>query len=610
MASDSQDIPEPQPFVRQPERELEENGKRGAWLGCPLMGLVGIFALVLVGVALLLPPFSLGERLFGTPFVALSQGAPRATYEGLTVAVNPARPGSLSVRIGKYGAEGSAGAAREAFSVLPGRLSATSPVYQIEKRGSASDKVTLTFAVPQDAQSQIDQLDLYGYDAVEKSWRFVPAQPSPDRAALVATLPALPDVIGLFRLSRLAPVVSLVVEPGHTLTSQLANLANVIHPAGLRALPSGALQGALPGRIETGKGYAVLPVIRNFTTPDVLDISTVVALLQNPALRQEHIRRLAETAISQPFQGIAIDYRGIPAEQRANFSEFVVELVRRVRESNQTVTVVLPFPVQAGSGFETGGYDWQVIGAAADTIQVLLPLDPHLFAAGGAVESGLRWAVGEISRARLQIALSALDVEQRGAASDLFMPIAHSEALSLLGRVTLWPGTTVRPGEAVEAGLSGYRAQFSSPDPSGAASIKYYNPDGTLAVTVWLATSAAMRSRLERVSAYNLAGIAVLDLAAPGVFSEALDAISAYRVSQPQPAGGQPTGLTLRWTVQDQNQLVAEATGLPGTPFIYRPERPGAALKINAEVVGARSTLGPAPLQVATAAPGATPRSP
>src|SRR5262245_24369151 len=71
----------PQPFIRQePKRrtvehdedETESRPAGGGGLGCALVGLVIVAVAILIGAALFLPPFSVGDRFFGTPFAPLN----------------------------------------------------------------------------------------------------------------------------------------------------------------------------------------------------------------------------------------------------------------------------------------------------------------------------------------------------------------------------------------------------------------------------------------------------------------------------------------------------------------------------------------------------------
>ncbi len=81
-----------------PSVQLTPRSNSGGGLGCALVGLVIVVVLGLVGVALFLPPFSLGDRLLGTPFAPLNLQAQNQTLSGLTVALDPNNPARQRLR--------------------------------------------------------------------------------------------------------------------------------------------------------------------------------------------------------------------------------------------------------------------------------------------------------------------------------------------------------------------------------------------------------------------------------------------------------------------------------------------------------------------------------
>jgi len=578
-------------------------------LGCALAAVIILVVLALVGVAMFLPPFSVGERLFSTPYKSLSAQSSSLSQNGLTLSVDPAKAGSgFGVRISAIASgvfEGQtapnaqdAAWVKTAHAALAPALTLVSNVYGLQSQGPVPASLSLSIAVPQGMNAT--QLDLYRFDSQAGRWEFVPAQPSPDAATLVANVKSVPEHVGLFKSAHLVPVVGAVVDVGQTLSQPDARLANVIYPSGLQPSPAGTLQGVLPSEIMPGKGYAVIPVIRNFTNSAALDLATITSLLQNSALRAAHEDRLLEFATSKSYVGLAIDYRGLGTDLRDNFSAFISELAQKFHNANLTLSVVVPFPGQQGNSFDSAGYDWQALGASADSLEVLMPLDPQAFADNGLVSSGLRWAVGQVNRARIQIAVSLMSVQQT---SGSFIPIAYSDALAPLGQVIVKPGV-VQPQAPAQAALTGYNAQFVALDSSDTPAVKYFGPDGTLASTMWLTTGPALRARLDKISALNIAGIVALDLAAPGIAPDCLNALSTFKLTQPP--GAQPSALALRWTVMANGKVLLAATAAPGTPFIYQADASNDSLVINAELVGASGTLGPAVLRVASVTPTPT----
>src|SRR5690606_14901058 len=109
-----------------------------------------------------------------------------------------------------------------------------------------------------------------------------------------------------------------------------------------------------------------------------------------------------------------IDYRGLDPEYRDQFSLFVRELARALHANGHSLTVIVPAAEEGAVGepWNTGAYDWRAIGRYADYVQVLVGENPVDFVQGGLVERMVRWGVGEVSRYKLQLNLSARSYRQ------------------------------------------------------------------------------------------------------------------------------------------------------------------------------------------------------
>jgi hypothetical protein len=210
--------------------------------------------------------------------------------------------------------------------------------------------------------------------------------------------------------------------------------------------------------------------------------------------------------------------------------------------------------------------------------------------------------VGEVNRAKIQIVLSAMSVQQTASS---FAPITYADALAPLGQIVLKPSDVVPVGGRLEANLNGYRAVFAPLDSSHTPSIRYFAPDGALAGTMWLTTDVVFHERLMRLSAYNIGGAVLLDLAAPGIPTGILPLLTAYKVNQP--TNGTPAALSLHWTAFAGGKVVLDATSVPGTPFVYVPSAGNDSVSISAEIVGAGGTLGPAVVRIASPTPTSPP---
>lgn len=559
------------------------------------MALVALVFLVgLALLVLLLPPVSLGDRLFGPPFLTLNSASPRLELNELALALNPDASGAPSA-LELYAEQVSAAqflgmpgpddlTLQAARAIFPANLTPVSAVYRIEVRGAvAPGAMQLALKVPDGSPNY----DLYGYDSAAHKWAFVPArlqtgsQPG-DSAQLVAD--RLPAVVVAARVRRQVPVVSVVVEPGQAFKPEISAVANVVHPAGLRPNAEGALVGALPAGVEPGEGYAVVPLIRAD--------AEVAALLQDAALRDEHVAQLVNFVSSKDYNGLAIDYRDVPAEARDNFSAFVAALARELDTHKAALTVVLPFPAQDGSLFETGAYDWAAIGAAVDTVHLRLPLDPAAYGENGRVQALLTWAVRQISRAKIQVAFQTRCPQKAG---EGWQMVGFADALSALGKLRTTPPDSVRAGQPVEANLSALA--------DGQAALDLIDGLPVLdagGAKTYLRTEAVLRAQLGLIVPYNLAGVQVGDLAAPGAYTGLTDVLAEFKVSRGAWPVAQAAPLMLRWRVlNSDDQVINEQIGAAGVPFTYTPDGAYPALRIEAQSLDFGLTLGSAAIRVA-----------
>jgi hypothetical protein len=142
--------------------------------------------------------------------------------------------------------------------------------------------------------------------------------------------------------------------------------------------------------------------------------------------------------------------------------------------------------------------------------------------------------------------------------------------------------------------------------------IRYLNADGTTRRTVWLTTGAALRARLGRLLPYNLAGVMVPDLAAPGVPTEMADILREFRVSQAArtwyvPVASPPT---LNWMISVGQTVVARQPGTPDAPFTYTPDTPDRVVQISAVIVELGFNLGEVTIRAGVPTPTPSPPTP
>ncbi|MEP7292228.1 MAG: hypothetical protein ABI835_10610, partial [Chloroflexota bacterium] len=376
----------------------QEPRRRGG-CGCWLTGLTTLVVFgVLVAVGLFLPPVNLLQRLTGPQTTTLTSSANAVADSGLTLASYNMQPGdSLNVSLSAVpmnrflAGDLSAGSwIPDAQASIPPSLALQSPVYSVSASGSASE-ITLSVDLP--PESTPDIFDLYGWSANSDQWQFIPAHPVDGK--LLATVSEAPERVALFQAAPIdQPRVLTAYDVTQVLSPDAARLATIIAPAGLQPALDGTLAGTLAAGFDMNAGYLLTPSIRNYADPRATDPVTIAAILANSSLRREHAAQIAAFAGSG-YDGVLIDYRDLPAEQRDNFSAFAADLGQQLDNAGLLLIISVPMAQNQSGEWDTGAYDWRALGAAADYVQIVLNPDPNIFIPGAdrPLEAMLRWAV-------------------------------------------------------------------------------------------------------------------------------------------------------------------------------------------------------------------------
>lgn len=599
-------------FSHSPNNLPQKRGGCGCWI-TGAATLLTVAALIVVG--LMLPPVNLYDRLFGTQYAMLTSEANATANDGLTLIVDPQDAGSeFGVALDNIPLQTfltgntSAGAwVPEAIAAQPINAALQSPVYSIETTGTAPEVVTLSLDAPSSVTS--DVLDVYAWDTQNAVWSFVPSHASAD-GKITASLRDVPDHIALFQSNPSdQPRVLAAVDVTQVLSPDVAQIATIVSPAGLQPTLEGTLAGSLAAGFELNAGYLVIPVIRNFADPRAIDTSTVEAILGNSALRSRHAAQVASFA-SSGYGGVLIDYRDLPVSQRANFSAFITELGRLTDSAGVQLGVVVPSAVNNAGSWETGAYDWRAIGAAADFVQINLPIDPSAYTPGAdrVIEAMLRWAVGEIERGKLLMGLSAQSARQ---INGDYTSISFQESLSALGDVQIEAYTsetgTVNPGDSIFARLDGYSAVTGTDNAIHQSFIEYLDDNNNAVARMWLMTPEALRFRMDRGTMFALGGVGINDLMSGGLASGIYQTLLNYKLGLP--VQSRPQELALRWSIESADGLVDEVfTGL-NDQLVATINAPDGNYAINVEVVSGDAGEGAlrGGAAVAVFAPTATP---
>jgi spore germination protein YaaH len=619
IKEDTQPVPPPKP---------QQPASRSGGCGCWMPALLTLFVVgVLVVVGLFLPPVDLWNKLFGIQYATLSAEANAIADSGLTLVVDPANPGSSfgvaldALPVNEFlNGTGTAEWVPAARAATPPNLALQSMVYSIQTVGTAPETVMLDINIPSNVGSP-DVLSLYGWYQQAGIWRFLPSQHGATNS-LTTTVADLPDQVALFQVAPpQQPTVLVTVDVVQSLTQNVADIATIVAPAGLQPTLQGTLTGSLAAGFDVNSSYLVMPVVRNFTDPRALDPDTVNAILSSRSLRSEHVSQITAFA-STGMDGILIDYRDLPVEQRDNFTAFINELGASLDNLGLSLGVVIPAAESIEGRWETGAYDWRALGQAADIVQINLGLDPAAYAPGAdqPVEALLRWTVGEIDRRKILLGLSARSVRQSPGG---LATIGYAEALAGLGNVAVEVETTeagtILPGTELVARLDGFVPVSELDSQAQTPFIEYRDASDNPVAKVWLTTGDALRYRMDRAVPFALNGAALNDLLDDDLASDILPSVMNYKLQIPSAAT--PRSLALRWRVESAGGVVSEVTTGLGENLVVTLEAPDGNYAVNVEVVDGEEsvprggqavalfapTMTPTPIPTATPTPSPTP---
>ncbi len=567
---------------------------------------VVIVALVIIG--LILPPVALLSRLgLGSGGCkTLSAKTPSLDHpDGLTVALDPAAQGTLAIKLASIPeakVETASADVKAALKAMPRGYRAKGPLFQINACGTRAVPTTLTVFIPDGAEPW-ETLDLLAWDG--KTWQWVGGHLDADNGVLVTRVGQVPQNVIVAQTTTTSAVVASDLPASGNVAAEGAPLATILFVPGLLPADDGGINGdpeALP-RPPQDVTAALYPSLRNWTKPGRANAGLVSDMIADAKLRATHVKALTALVKSR-YAGVQIDYRGLGQDDRAAFSDLITQLGDSLHKVNKKLVVVVPAPQPNDDGtWDVQGYDWHTIGAAADVVQMDLPVDPAAYGKSSA-EALVRWATGETSRYKLYLGLTSLSVDQAG--TDLaYLPL--DQALKPFGSVK-GPDGTITPGTAVSVTLSG-SAQDVTFDPATKAYRLTYTANNQ-AHTVILGSGSSLAAPLGWALRYRLRGVAIRGLLDAGNDPAVFGVVQEYAAQTPPP---DIQAMRVTWTVQGtpaatspltRTELVWTAPNAPGT-FSIAAAIAGISRGQATLTVGA-SVATPSPAITATTTPTTT----
>ena len=500
--------------------------------------LIGGFALVivLVIIALFLPPISLGERLRGGEVIDATAVVP-ATDDAQTVI-----PGEAEVSVVGSGSASIAAVDAATLGAAPAGLTLQSGAYQV----TADEGTDAQVAISYPAGINTAVADLYAWNG--SSWQFVPSEVdiSTGQMRSLASEPLYQAYVIGQMAAPAAPIVGAVL-PGEA-PAELISAANQLSATGLSLVGNGALEGDIPAALDDNTWLHVTNV------RGVMDRASLAAFLDDDEARANQIDLLTNTAVSGGFSGVHVNYQGVAASQTAAFTSFISQLNDSLDAAGLQLAVTLGTPTPTTDGFEAT-QDWAAIGQLADVVYAQLPVDPTAFVAGGQAEQLLTWAVRLVDRQKLVALVNGGAVDRLG---DNFVTLSNQAALENLGTLEFAAGgEEVASDTAVELFLSGDATPLEWDGSSLTYKFSYTENEQTH--DVWLANPAALSQRLATALPYNMRGVAVSglnDVADGPGYAAALGSVTGAT------AAPEATGAAIVWTVVDgEGSVLASESG-------------------------------------------------
>lgn len=476
-------------------------GRRGTILAL-------LLAPLLIVLALWLPPLSVGDRVFDAGYTPVARTGSSFTDPDGTELIIPeeALQGNAKVQFVSASRqsffEGSAGGIlRDAPAALPSNLIIKSPVYVAGVRGTMPAFSSWVLPIPNDSEPY-RLLDLYGWDG--SRWGWLPHRLWAEDEQIETTVTGVPLAVAVMQAQALPPQVAALADENPDFINRAGPVLSVLSPR-LFLLQGDGNVGQLftLSPIFNQSGALVQPVLHNLEPTGVVRSDLVDNLLIDPAAWRAHVDRIESLLVSSPYDGIVLDYRGVDPLLREQFSSFVALLGERLAARGKTLTVRVGEPVRVSEDeFDTGAYDWRVIGQAATTLRLPLPRRAGLYGGTDDLEALLTYATGQVNRYRLDVELPAAPyIVEAGSAQ----PLPYDELLDELG---------VEASDLTLEGLASLEGVQHDPATGAYQLAREGQP-------VVIENSATFAERLERIGAFNVGGVVVdyADQADPAIWN-------------------------------------------------------------------------------------------
>jgi len=544
----------------------------------------GLAALVVIVIlALLLPRLSLAEisGVFESSFTALDANNRTMEHpDGLRISLVDPVERKLRVKLESTPRADFVGGTlpeslQPALTALPATLTPRSPYYAINLRGNGvSGPAMMEIVIPNEAEPW-ETLDLYAWDG--QAWRWLPTQL--DRAAetLRADVKTLPQSVMVMQAGMPPQRIATEAEtfPLPPVSPALETALTEVNVPGILVGTMGGVTGdvtQLPAATDGG-ALSLVPVVRNWAPGRDPNWALVSDMLNSATDRGAHVQTLLGIAQGGGYGGLVLDYRMVRPETRDAYAGFVTDLGAALQQNGLWLAVVVDTPQRAADGsWDTGGYDWAALGAAADQVRVVMPLQPGAYAPGGLAEQMIVWGVTQVNRHKLVPVYSTLstDGENLVTMDEILAPVGDIQVMETLTE-------SVAPGAALNFRLGAVSA-VETDVATGATRIAVGD------AAYWLGTPQWLHARMALNERYHLGGVVLRHVTDAGNMPDVLAAAADYKARTAAATYAMPE-ITWQVTGPDR-QTTRSTTALTQPQFAWAAPDITGTYTIAANVAG------------------------
>jgi len=527
---------------------------------------------ILLLYSLWLPPVSIGNRLFHLHYSRITgDGGVVHELSGARLLIPAGALGkSLRAQISSLPiADLLAGDMRKdrekALAALSPDLVPVDRVYEFDAHGEMPTESVVSIPLAGDA-SEATFWDLYAWDG--DAWNWVPSHVYETSGQIKAELESIPSMLAVVESPAYEPFVVAELAGSGAAGDVPAELLTGALLQGLYIQGDGSIGGEVnAGAAPDAASMDVYPNITN-----VIDGVVRSDLVDNIIINGEavalHVAAIVDVVSAGGYPGVQIDYQGVDPDLRYEFGEFVVALADALHAEGKFLSVAVGWPTSISEYTCNGGaYDWRTIGRAVDSFVIPVATSIDACAPEGDMERLLSWAVGEVERSKLHLAVSAMSAQDQGGAISL---CTYSTVLAELANVAVAEGDLMlNPGESLTVELSRLNeAGGLSYDEQTKTYWYACQDDQGQEKTVCLTDAASVAHRLQWIDEFRLGGLVLAGALHPENDPRVWDVVEDFR-DQTIPAGY--GALSLVWTVSTDegdpigSQIVPLGTGGSGS---------------------------------------------